>query len=85
VRKDCDAQGVEAAECGISLATLRRAREALGVRAQLPYDNAGYAHWSWMLPDVPQDGQPRIAPAGELKITRISAAGERLKHFPGDF
>jgi len=65
----------QAKECGISLATLRRAKEALGVRAQLLFDNAAYAHWSWLLPDVPADDEARIAPASELKITRISDAG----------
>jgi hypothetical protein len=69
----------------LSLATLRRAKEALGVRAQLLYDNAGYAHWSWLLPDVSADRQARIAPAGELKSRAFPPQGERLKHFPGDF
>jgi hypothetical protein len=64
-----------AAECGISLATLRRAKEALGVRARLLYDDMGYAHWSWTLPDVLEGDAARIAPAGELKFTRLSAAG----------
>jgi hypothetical protein len=39
---------------------LLRAREALGVPAQLLYANAGYAHWSWILPEVPAGREARI-------------------------
>jgi len=84
VRNEGDAQGPGGNARPKVVRPERQRQKPVSDEAQLPYDNAGCSHWDSVLADVPEDGEARIAPAGELKSRAFLPQGERLKHFPGD-
>jgi hypothetical protein len=63
----------EPRECGLSIKTLRRAKDALGITARRTEFEKGKAHWSWSLPGG-SDGEAE-RPAGEMETARLYAAG----------
>ncbi len=62
----------QATECGLSIATLRRAKAVAGVTAERIEFEAGKAHWNWSLDGI------RVKNGdcdGAIEIARIYAKG----------
>ena len=69
----------QAAECGLSITTLRRAKADLGVTVQRIEFEKGRGHWCWSLGDEPNaaalEDQVLESFGGDDETARISAAG----------